>query len=301
MKHHNIATILMFSTLVACGDSAGSGAAYGKAQLALGVAAGDDSAQPSRPVVAAEQGGEPLTLTSAQVYVRDIELDLPVGVTCADVADAIGAGVTCSASDDGVNSPGDDNPTPGDDNGGVDDNPTPGDDNGGAGGVDDSPNSAKLRIAGPFVVDLVSRTATPSLAGIQIPALTYRRVDMRIDDGDPDDGLIGAGSALDDRSWVSELAWRRDGQDYTVAMSLKFNEDVRIEPAGGVTLEPGDDLLVLFDATRWLGGLPLARCLDDGSLTAAGGKIVLDDRADCGDVEGVLKDAIKRSGRASRR
>jgi hypothetical protein len=312
MKNHNIALFLMISLSMACADDAGSGASasYGKASFALGAAddsvsgvddnpGADDAAR--GPIMVAEQGGEQLQLERAQVYLRHIELELPAGVTCADVADSIGAGVRCEAGEDRSGSGVDDNPGA-DDNGGrggVDDNPGV-DDNGA--GVDDSGARVKLRIAGPFVVDLIARTATPSLSGIQIPALNYRRVDMRIDDGDPRDGLISAGSALDDHSWSSALSWSHDGQPYTVELALKFNEDVRIEPAGGVQVGSGESLLVLFDATSWLKALPLAKCLDDGDVSASAGTIVLDDRASggCADVEDALKDAIKGSGRMRR-
>lgn len=139
-----------------------------------------------------------------------------------------------------------------------------------------------LQVNGPFVVDLVARVAEPSLEGLAVPPLPYRRVDVRLDpaESDPD---LGDGTLV-----VSGTA---GGAPYEIR--LEFSEDARFEQEGGIASEDAVAALLLLDVDQWFAGVSLAACAaDDG---------VVDEDADgpC-DLENEIKEAIKRSGQLDR-
>jgi hypothetical protein len=225
-------------------------------------AAGEDAA-PGAEI--ADEAQTPFVLEELQVHLRDIELDLPAGTNCDSVADQLSEGVSCDEDDD-------------------------------------SGEGAKVKVAGPFVLDLLNGTSTPDLAAITVPAGTYQRIDFRIDDGDPDEGLVEAGSALDNRSLVGAMSFDQDGSPVRLRLSLRFNEDIRVENAEGIEVEAGAGaLLTQFDASQWLAGLDISGCVARGELVAVDGEIVADDDApagsgSCSELEGTLKQNIKESG-----
>jgi hypothetical protein len=146
-----------------------------------------------------------------------------------------------------------------------------------------------IEIRGPFDIDLMTGVSTPSLDVVRVPAGTYKRIDFRIDD----DG------ALDDRSLVATADFVHQGQPMTLALSLRFNEDVRVEAPQGITVSgDGAALLTLFDATAWLDGLDVAECLTRDELVVDGSTVTVDDdltsgTGSCSEIENVLKLNIK--------
>lgn len=208
--------------------------------------------------VPTDKAGTAFTMQQGLLHLRHIELDLPSGMTCAGLADQL-VGATCKdASVAG--------------------------------------EEAKIRIAGPIVVDLVAGTSTPSLAGVVIPAGTYRRIDLRVDDGVPSQGVVTAGSPLDRNALAVIATFDHRGAQATLDLRLNFNEDIRIEQPGGVAVAPGDDLVARFAASNWLAGVNLGGCVD--TLTATAGRYVVDDRNDgaCAGIEDTVKRAMKESG-----
>lgn len=190
------------------------------------------------------------TLTEATLNLRDIKLDLPEGVTCADIeADLENA--TCSS---------------------------------------DSADDDTIEIEGPFVVDLVAGTSTPTLDDVVIPALAYRRVDFRVDD-------------VNDVSFAVLADFDLDGTAMTLDLSLDFNEDIRIEEAGGVEVTADSDLIAEFVVNDWLAGVDLATCIDDGDVTVDGTTVTVTEDStsgSCSDIENVIKDNMKNSGQFDR-
>lgn len=207
--------------------------------------------------VANDATGAAFTLGRGLLHLRHIELDLPSGSSCADVGDL--AGAECHAGDTAA-------------------------------------DEDKLRIDGPFVVDMIAGTSTPSLAGVTIPAGTYRRIDLRVDDGDPAEGVVVAGSELDDNALAVIATFDAGGGPSTLDLRLNFDEDIRIEQPGGVAVAAGDDLIARFAAADWLAGVDLGACV--ATLTAVDGRYVIDDRNDgaCGGIEDTVKNAMKNSG-----
>ncbi len=157
----------------------------------------------------------------------------------------------------------------------------------------------KLRIEGPIVVDLMTGASTPSLERVVLPAATYQRVDVRLEQARAGDVLM-AGDPLIGATLVADGELDYRGQPTPYDLALKFNEDARFESSTGVTVsEAGaEQLLLLLDVTQWFAAVPLTGCLDDGDLTIEGGRIhVIDKGRRCSDVEKQLKDAIKGSSK----
>lgn len=257
-----IISLAMPLCLLACGqeDSAPQATTV---QLGLTTAAetiGDDS-------------GASFKLERARFILRHIELDLPPGISCADVQSTL-VGATCEA-DDASDDTSDDSPKGTDDT--LDDSP------------DDNPELGKIVINGPRLVDLVAGTVTPSLDEVRLPDLAYARVDLRVDDDKS--GLLDG-----EHSWEMSAPFTVDGADYSFKAILKFNEDIRFEAPQGVRVV-GGPLLINFNADLWLKGLDVASCIKDEDL-AAGQELLISDDSDqrCADFEGTLKKNLKRSG-----
>jgi hypothetical protein len=201
----------------------------------------------SADLAATDDGGDDFAIESAFLSLRDIELDLPDDATCADIADGLGGGATC----------------------------------------DDSDNSAKIVVAGPFEVDLVAGTATPSLEDVQIPVGTYSRVDFRVEDN------------ADDVSFAVLATFEHEGSPLSLDLSLDFNEDIRIEEAGGTTVDEDTDLIAQFVVDNWLAGVDIGGCIDDSGVEVDGTTVVVSDATtsgSCSAIEDTIKGNMKESG-----
>ena len=156
--------------------------------------------------------------------------------------------------------------------------------------VDLFEEEASIDIVGPFVIDLVTGTSTPSLADVEIPEGTYKRVDIRVDDGD----------SLDGNSFVAIAAFEYEGAPATLDLALHFNEDIRIEHPDGVALGPDTDLVAEFVVNDWLAGIDIAGCIDDADLELVDGVVTIDETTDngsCSGIENTIKNNMKRGTR----
>lgn len=212
--------------------------------------------------------GAVFTVSAAMAHVRDVRFDLPSGVGCADIAGLTGA--RCEPSD------------------------RPADDS----------DEDTIIVDGPFVVDLITGAATPSLSAVRIPAGTYARVDVRLEGGRAGGG-IAPGSALDGNAVAFTAAYDLEGQSTPVELRLDFSEDIRIDARQGVVVSADEDLIARFVVGDWLARVPLATCLAAQGVRPGQPMLVDDDVGGgaCSDVENTLKDNFKRSGdldRASR-
>ncbi len=262
------AAAAMAAGAVGCGTEsaepgAGGGVGLGFRAVKPAVSQGLAGDELGAGLTVTDEVGTVYTLVSTKVNLRDIELDLPAGTRCNEIAAELGGGARCGSDN-------------------ADDS---------SGGGSDSTNGGgdKVKIDGPFTVDLLTGTATPSLAEVRVPALAYDRIDFRIEPAD-------AGE-LEGTSWRTTATFDDGGTQRALTLSLRFNEDLRVEAPGGVQVEAGAPLLVRFDVTQWLSGVGLGACVDSGEADA-GDAIVIDDATrgnECGEVEGALKEAVKRS------
>jgi hypothetical protein len=149
----------------------------------------------------------------------------------------------------------------------------------------------KIEIAGPFEIDLVAGTSTPSLDDVQIPAGVYKRIDFRVENN------------ADDVSFSATAGFEHNGDALTLELSLDFNEDIRIEEANGVEVGDETDLVAEFVVDNWLGGVDIGTCLDDGNVERNGDTVTVDDSSttgNCSDIENTIKDNMKNSGQFDR-
>jgi len=198
-----------------------------------------------------DDGGATYEISSSRVFLRHIELDLPDGASCADIEDQL-VGAEC----------------------------------------DDSPDdSDKIRIPGPFDVDLVTGVSTPSLADVSIPAGTYQRIDFRVEDD------------ANDVSFAVTAAFEHEGEALTLELELDFNEDIRIEQPGGVEVTADSDLIAEFVVSNWFGGVDIGSCIEEAEVEMDGSTVHIREGSTsgaCSAIEDTIKKNMKESGQLDR-
>ena len=203
-----------------------------------------------------DEGGTPLSITKAEVYVRDIELDLPDDLSCEDLTGTL-TEASCTSDQ-------------------------------------------KVVISGPRVINLITGSSRPSLSGVVIPAGLYKRVDIRLDDGKVNGGLIMSGDPLDDKTLAVEADLNLHEVTTRLSLMLKFNEDLRIEDPEGVYVEDGEALLTQLNVAHWFKNIDLASCLNDLEVERDDGVLIIDDdeqlEGECAGIENMIKRHIKESG-----
>jgi hypothetical protein len=145
----------------------------------------------------------------------------------------------------------------------------------------------RLRVAGPFTIDLLTGAATPALPAIAVVEGVYRRVDVRFAEDDDVIALRASGTmpvAGVTRNW---------------SMAVGFDEELRFDSNGvGVTADVVTRLLLALDVTGWFNALPIAACAAAGALPEEAGTFILGDGDDdCIDIEEALENAVGGSGR----
>lgn len=147
----------------------------------------------------------------------------------------------------------------------------------------------KIRIDGPWDVDLITGQTTPELPTIEVPLGTLTRIDVRFDP-----------SAATDLTLTAAGTTTFDGQPTPFTLALKFDEVARFDASSGIKLSPKiiEDTFLRLDPSSWFATLPLTQCAADGDLPIDNGTIVLEDgKSSCSKVENTVRDAIKASGR----
>ena len=202
---------------------------------------------PSDDLVMTDDGGDMYQIQAATLRLRHIELDLPDGGNCNDFDDSLSGGAECESGTD----------------------------------------SDKIVITGPFVIDLVTGTSTPSLANVLIPAGTYKRIDFRVEDGPGDS------------SFAVTAGFQHEGATMTLDLDLDFNEDIRIESSAGIVVDGDSDLIAEFVVSNWLEGIEVGQCIDDDDVSISGTTVTINDSStsgSCSDIENTIKRNMKNSG-----
>jgi hypothetical protein len=110
-------------------------------------------------------------------------------------------------------------------------------------------------------------------------------------------GKLGSNDPLNGNTLVADGTFTPNGGEAVpFSIALDFNEEARFESAEGFDVGAGaaSDVLLKLDISSWFASLPIAGCVQDGSL-------VIDEKSSCDHVEQDLKDAIKSSGRLEHR
>lgn len=158
----------------------------------------------------------------------------------------------------------------------------------------------RLRVNGPWVVDLVTGAFTPSLAGLELPEGDYLRVEVDLKRGEVKDGVVTAGSPLDGASLYLAGTFVLDGETERYRLSLDVHEKVTFVPTDAWTLDDQQRLDLELDVGGWFEDLPVAACVADGETPIVDGVYTLDaTRKGCADVSGRIKKAIKEAGKAA--
>lgn len=148
----------------------------------------------------------------------------------------------------------------------------------------------KIRVDGPWDVDLLTGHATPAFPRVEVPLGTYRRIDIRFEPDDDDVTLAATGTVADD-----------DDDDVSpFSLALDFNETARFETPAGIVVgaDAVQDAVARLDPAGWFAALPLIDCAGNGEIPIENGTIIITDGSgSCSEVEGVVRDAIKGSGR----
>lgn len=161
-------------------------------------------------------------------------------------------------------------------------------------------DGGKIRVNGPFIADLVTQEATPSLAGVEITADTYNRVDIRLDEAKSSESLVPSTDPLSQETLVASGTFFDQGSETRFTLALKFTEDARFEADQGIVIEEtgAQDVFLRLDVARWFSSLPITKCIRDRDLEVQNGTLTIEDKGrSCSDVENALKEAIKTSGR----
>lgn len=190
--------------------------------------------------------GATVDLSSASMTIERIDIKLPDGQSCSTLSISLPAFASC-------------------DDDSSDDNPS---------SDDSSDDDDKIRLNGPFTVDLLTGTSTPSLADITLPSGIVREIKVRVAD------LAAAGSV--------------DGAPFS--LNLNFHEDIEFHDVSGFEISEAvslNQVVISFDVSKWLSGVNLASC---GS-----GTVKVDDESDdsCSEIEDEIRDNIEHSGSAS--
>lgn len=151
----------------------------------------------------------------------------------------------------------------------------------------------KLRIEGPWVIDLVTGEATPSLDSIAVPAGTYRRVDVRLEPADESSASVP--SDLKGATLFAAGQYTGAGAS-NFDLRVAFNEDARFESRQGIELTAGgiNELVLGLDLNAWFDAASLEQCVSDDSLEVVDGRLRIDEDNNCSSLEDSLKDALNQ-------
>ncbi|MEO7423860.1 MAG: hypothetical protein ABI036_01660 [Fibrobacteria bacterium] len=159
--------------------------------------------------------------------------------------------------------------------------------------------SLKVEIPGPMVADLMTGKFQPDPGSFRIPIGSYRRIDLRLENPpkNPDSSFL----PLAGHSMIILGSFEYAGfKANPFSIALDFGEDVRFESDSGLVIDSTGltRLVVQLDVGKWLSGVDITRCLDEGKLALLpDGSLVVDKDNACGQLENDIKSAIKVSGR----
>lgn len=163
-----------------------------------------------------------------------------------------------------------------------------------------SSSSRQISLNGPFIVDLITGLSNPPINAFDVEPGIYKRIDVRLDDTKASDGLLSGTDDLLDNTLLVKGSFDYDGvADRNFTFLLKFNEDVRFEVPGGISVNEGEikDFVLNLVVDEWLNNINITECLDEGDvvLDDNGDLIINDDNGDCDNFEGAIKTYIKNN------
>ena len=162
--------------------------------------------------------------------------------------------------------------------------------------------SDRVRIDGPWVVDLVSGEFEPALEGIDVLDGVFDRIEMKLSAGEAGAGGVVAGDALDGATLDVGGTVALTGSDTRpFGLTLSMTVQSRFQDGGAVTIGPDADRVQLsLDIGNWLSTLDLGACIGQGEVPSSDGVLRLESapRAACGDVARAVRQALSQTGKA---
>lgn len=158
--------------------------------------------------------------------------------------------------------------------------------------------AGNLKLAGPFVADLMAGTFSPAFPTLAAPHGEYRRVDIRL--VPLDDWAASPETSLRGHTVLLAGTFAYAGRsDRAFTMVLDLNEEARFDSGSSRVREAPLNLLRLrMDAGQWLASADITGCLDDGRLPLdPSGNLRIDGETACEGLEQAIKHGIKGSGR----
>lgn len=229
--------------------------------------------------------GSDLTIESAWVNIRKIELKLPDGVRCADIDFALSDLATCETEDE------------------VDEVDEDGEDESSSDESDDGEEGDEIELNGPFIFNLLTGESIPSLDSIEIPSGLFKEIEIEFDDLDQDDVLPeGVPATLVENTLIVDGTITLDGTPTPISIRLDFSEEVEFENLNGLEVSEVvflNSILISLDVSSWLAGIDLGDCVDKGDVGLEGETVVVDEDSSsgsCSDIEDTIKDNIEASG-----
>jgi len=284
-------TLLAALSLAACGNSNGTGGAAGETGGGIVIRATSHAAAPAAAAatktVATRDDGEEeddddgdgevdyeghgndgtvFYVNTASASIRRIDIELPEGTTCADLGEVtLPENVTCKDAE-------------------ADD--------------DDGP---RIRITGPYLVDLMAGTSTPSLSDLLLPPLVYNQIKISFDSVDEDDEeeLVDSEDPILGNTLVASGSFTYDATDYTFDLALDFDDEIEFENVDGAAIDAAtlNNLVVELDVNSWFSNVSVGECLADGDLVAdETGHVTIDESTDDCDILDSIKDSVEHSG-----
>ena len=224
----------------------------------------------SDDLVFADDDGTVYTLTDGELFIDEIEFELPSFVTCEDIESQLSSAVVCdSAFEDEFSD-------------------------------DETSTDAEIKIEGPFVLDLVTGETTPDIGEVQIPALIYDEIDVELAVAEADMRGVHPGDEIIGKTWLANATFQDEKQtERDLAISVGLETELDVEPEDGIDVPEDGRLVFVLDAARWLENIPLTECRLDGDLKTSGDTVSVSGQTDAGaclSMDERLENTLKASG-----
>jgi hypothetical protein len=207
----------------------------GEANLSIGMALKTASSGMALSSAALTVGGN-VEVTKAIMNVEKIELWLPKGKRCEDLADfTLDSRIRCDESDD------------------LD---------------EETESSDKLVVDGPIVFDLVNEASDPSLEGVTLPSGIYQRIRIKAKNNEDQVNY----PELQQNSVYIETEFDVEGTPTSLAIQIESDEDIDLRSAGGLEVSEGaaNRIITSINAGMIFDAAELAVCVSAGAFSSTG-------------------------------
>ncbi|MDH5301461.1 MAG: hypothetical protein OEW58_08885 [Gammaproteobacteria bacterium] len=169
----------------------------------------------------------------------------------------------------------------------------------------DTQSGSTYTVTGPFVMNLLDGSAYPANVSFAAPAGNYQRVDIRLDEANPGEGVVSNSDEL-----VGNALIIKGTHDYnsggTFTLTVKVTEDIRLAPTNGIVIDSdvGANVMLTYRVTDWLenAAMPgtminLTSCIADPNmhLVDVNNHITLNEGTQCAGITESIGNLIKNN------